>query len=356
MKKRIFALVCSALLLFVFSAVVLADEDIDAEDAGTTPDSFLYMFDRMGERLQLMFTFNTQEKAKLHIRFANERLAEMEAMADAGNEDLTESMNDEYENEMGYAQATYELMQQAGLNTTEIEEYMGNWTTVHIIVMRRVQNKTTAHVRARIEENVNGTMVRRTLMIHQFVKSNPALAAHLRVKLAEKIMDKIRNRVDAGDTDIDDDMEELDEEMEGADEALEEANKTGKSLHDVLAIVGNATAKHLEVLERVLAKVPDSAKPAIQRAINTSTQNRERLLNKIRARIQSNTGATTTTTTITDTTTTTIEGETTTTTQAPSGGGGTTSTTAQATTTTTAPQGQNNYSVVVAEGIGVDIV
>ena len=59
--------------------------------AGTTPDSPLYVFDQLGEDIQLAFTFDSQKKSELLLSYAKERLAESQTMI---NENKTQYVND----------------------------------------------------------------------------------------------------------------------------------------------------------------------------------------------------------------------------------------------------------------------
>jgi len=74
-----------------------------------------------------------------------------------------------------------------------------------------------------------------------------------------------------------------------------EMNETEKEINRTVALgrnatvlaehVSNVTYKHILVLERVLEKVPDQAKPAIEHVINVSIRGHERAVERILARI-----------------------------------------------------------------------
>ena len=46
-------------------------------DPGLAPGDFFYFLDKIGENLRLAFTFNKESKAKLHLKYARERVAEI---------------------------------------------------------------------------------------------------------------------------------------------------------------------------------------------------------------------------------------------------------------------------------------
>jgi hypothetical protein len=57
-------------------------EEESEVSAGVTPDSFFYLFDKVGENLQLLFTSDLQKESELLLQFANERLSESNQMVD----------------------------------------------------------------------------------------------------------------------------------------------------------------------------------------------------------------------------------------------------------------------------------
>ncbi|WP_415535215.1 DUF5667 domain-containing protein [Dehalobacter sp. 4CP] len=60
------------------------------DEAGVTPDSWLYSIEQMIESVQVAVTFSDEGKAELLVEFANERLAEAEIMSEQNQLDLME--------------------------------------------------------------------------------------------------------------------------------------------------------------------------------------------------------------------------------------------------------------------------
>ncbi|MCG1024861.1 DUF5667 domain-containing protein [Dehalobacter sp.] len=61
-----------------------------ADEAGVTPDSWLYSLEQMIESVQVAVTFSDAGKVELLVEFANERLAEAEIMSEQNQLDLME--------------------------------------------------------------------------------------------------------------------------------------------------------------------------------------------------------------------------------------------------------------------------
>lgn len=66
-------------------------------DAGLAPGDFFYFIDRFGEALNTAFTFNKEKKARKHIEYAKERVAEMDEVLnkpDAKLDDVADAKDD----------------------------------------------------------------------------------------------------------------------------------------------------------------------------------------------------------------------------------------------------------------------
>ena len=84
-------------------APTLISEDepaLEVEDAGITPDSAFYGLDKAMERVRLAFAFGKVNKAKLRLRYAEERLSEAEQMVGNGDEDAAAEAEDAYNDEL----------------------------------------------------------------------------------------------------------------------------------------------------------------------------------------------------------------------------------------------------------------
>ena len=64
----------------------------------------------------------------------------------------------------------------------------------------------------------------------------------------------------------------------------EKAQTKGENIEQVMARVGQATFKHLEVLAEVAEKVPEEAKPAIENAMKASLKGHEKAVQALKAR------------------------------------------------------------------------
>jgi len=74
---------------------------------------------------------------------------------------------------------------------------------------------------------------------------------------------------------------EYEDNLDKSQEIAAVAKGLGRNVTRVEELVALATSIHIEVLEGVLEKVPDVAKPAIERALTTSSRGQEQALNSL---------------------------------------------------------------------------
>lgn len=93
----------SLIALALVSAVVLISpvSALAATNAGVKPGNFWYSFDIAFEKINLFFTFNSESKAKKALEYANERLAEAEAVTEDAEAVKTAITN--YESNIAFA-------------------------------------------------------------------------------------------------------------------------------------------------------------------------------------------------------------------------------------------------------------
>ncbi|MDP3710630.1 MAG: DUF5667 domain-containing protein [bacterium] len=98
--KRFSTIILTLLLMVVFSLPVSASAAISP---GIKPGSFFYFFDTAFEKIGLFFTFNPEKKARKALEYADERLAEVEAVAGNKNTEAVKTAIINYESNIAFA-------------------------------------------------------------------------------------------------------------------------------------------------------------------------------------------------------------------------------------------------------------
>jgi hypothetical protein len=120
MKKiKILSLVLALVMALAIPTAVFAAEVAEEDslpDPGTNPDSPFYFMDCWGKQISLVFTFNAENKVQRALSFAEERLAEVEAMAEQNKVQAMECAANEYHNYLEIATQNMEKAMNQGVD------------------------------------------------------------------------------------------------------------------------------------------------------------------------------------------------------------------------------------------------
>jgi len=138
MKFNIIFIVLLLILVPVHAENASDNETIidDDVDAGTTPDNAWYFLDTFMDDLRLALTSGEESKIKLELEIAEERLAEVKAMA--LKEDIQGMIKAEKNHEKIFIKLQEELESQNG-NGTEVDEEVRNRFEHHNTEVTRVR-------------------------------------------------------------------------------------------------------------------------------------------------------------------------------------------------------------------------
>nr|MCK4929905.1 DUF4382 domain-containing protein [Nanoarchaeota archaeon] len=163
MKQKIMLL--GLLILLVSMTGVLAQEPelISAEpelevEAGTLPGNLFYGLDKAIEKIRLAFTFGNVKKAKLHMRFAEERLAELKVMVGKGKPEYIDDLVQEHDEELQEAQEEIDKAAAKGKSVEEVATHVAEMTYKHILVLERVLGKVPEQAKEHIQHAINASI------------------------------------------------------------------------------------------------------------------------------------------------------------------------------------------------------
>lgn len=235
------------LLMMVAPATALA-APADVE-AGLGPDSRFYWFDRMAERITLLFTLDPQAKSTALSKNGLERLAEAGEVED---EETVGKLVSEYVKNQEKAQdlagddidALAVISEDQGQALEQLNDLIENGEGVGEHEASKALT-TTARLLERQANRLEKIAA----------KDLPGEA-----EKAAKVIDKTTTRL----------SRLADKLAKKSDDSSETVGK--KTVEELSDHVLAATAKHLEVLERVLENAPDSARSAIEAALDNSAK------------------------------------------------------------------------------------
>jgi hypothetical protein len=157
MKKEILAIALMVTVVLGISSFVLAQANVTAPlpPAGLLPDNPFYGFKKFFENLQLFFTFNSEGKAKLHLQFAEQRLAELnQSLAENKTQNIPK-LEQDYQNELNETGRELNNTRALGRNATELAQHIAEETFKHQLVLENLLNKVPEQAKIHIENVIN---------------------------------------------------------------------------------------------------------------------------------------------------------------------------------------------------------
>ncbi len=280
MKNLFIVLLISILALTFFSGgVAYAQEDMELPDPGITPDSPFYFADKWAKQLSLMFTFREEAKVEKALRYAEERLSEMNAMLAQNKTRAATQATNEYNNCLAIATQYMEQARKKGVDTS------GDVTLAvskHIGVLNKSiddagENQqrimTDARERARIcQETAARTMA----------QSDPEKAIRTNLTLMEQQLNRIRVRSEEQQaTGLQEELQEFERLNNLGQEISQIAKGLGKGT-TVDQLIGQATANHLAVLAEVHERTQVQAQGTVENAMQVCVENHERIVTELK--------------------------------------------------------------------------
>ena len=255
------AVMAFALVVPMISAQETKTE-LEVVEPGIGPDSGLYGLDRAMERLRLAFTMRKAEKAKLKLKYAEERLAEVEDMI---VKNLTEEAEEAQEFHDEELNETEELVEEIETDSDEevAEEALAEVNEIRLGLMNHSERVAYVHnrilERMRLQENVSEEKIAHLEEV--FVKiQNKAL--EMEQKMAQK-RENVRTKYKVLSNKTDEEIEEIEEEvLEKLEEIKARRDERVQSREEIKARVQ-------EKIEEVKARVQER----IQERVNESQEN-----------------------------------------------------------------------------------
>lgn len=278
MKKIAFVFFILLFMLFV-SELVVAQE---LPSPGILPDNFFYGVKRWWEGAQLWFKFDPVDKAKFHSYLAEVRLAEAKAMADSGKSQYIQGLMNDYESEINTTENILETQETTGRNVTDIEETVANATHKHLAILENLLEKVPEPAKIHIEHAINASSKGCLRALKAIRRHSPEITSKLAARFAEADLNRSKILIEKIKVKLAQRRLELYKKfLNETGEANEKAEKLGKNVTALAEHVCSKIYKHIEVLERVLEKAPDQAKPALEHAINASMKSYEKCMERI---------------------------------------------------------------------------
>ena len=277
MKKfRVILLSCVIVSTLLFSGTVYAQIDEELPNPGITPDSSFYFLDIWGKKIGLFFAFGAEAKARKALQYAEERLAEAQVMAGKNKPQAVTVATGGYDEYMTMSVEKIGEASEEGVDISEVSEIVALATSKHLFVLDGVMDIVPEEAKEAIAQARGVSINGQGNALRALAGEKPERAIEINLAAVEGRLNRARAKAE------EDEFEEAEnavgefEVLSGFGEEISEiARGLGKDT-TVEQLVGRATSIHLEVLAEVYEKVPEQAKPAIERAMGVSVKGHER--------------------------------------------------------------------------------
>jgi hypothetical protein len=271
-------------LMLCLSGVAYAQEtETTLPDPGTTPDSPFYFMDKWGKQLSLMFTLNAGEKTDKALRYADERMAEMDAMlAHNKIKEATQAAN-EYQ---WCLQTATKNMEQARLKGNDISEDVALKAEKHLGYLCDNTENTSEDALMLMTQTKERAMTYQETALRNMAQGDPEKAAQFNVQLMTRQLNRIRIQAEEANGEAVQARLEVYNRLGNLGEDISQiARQLGKGA-TVDQIIGMATAQHLEVLNQVQQRVQGEAQQAVKATFQNRVQTHEQAVKRLQEQNQ----------------------------------------------------------------------
>ena len=273
---RTILLSCVIVSTLLFSGTAYAQIDEELPNPGITPDSSFYFLDIWGKKVGLFFAFGAEAKARKALQYAEERLAEAHVMAGKNKPQAVTVATGGYDEYMTMSVEKIGEASEEGVDISEVSEIVALATSKHLFVLDGVMDIVPEEAKEAIAQARGVSINGQGNALRALAGEKPERAIEINLAAVEGRLNRARTKAE----------EDEFEEAENAIGEFEELYKFGEEISEIARglgkdttveqLVGRATSIHLEVLGEVYEKVPEQAKPAIEKAMGVSVKGHER--------------------------------------------------------------------------------
>jgi len=266
------ALLIWIFLLFGFFANGWAQQT-ELPNPGLTPDSPFYLLEEIAEEIGTFFTFGDIKKAERYATLATERIAELKAMVEKGKSEAAEKALVRYQKQLESSLSRIKKAEEKGKDVSKVNEIVSEATGQHFIVLDQLLEICPEKARQAIVKAKEVSMNGQRTALKALAKQDPEKAIKINLKMVENRLEKAKEKAEKKETEeVEKAIEEFEDQEEFEKEILKTAQNSGKDVSSALQLSKEATTSHLKTLSEVYKKVSPEAKPAIEKAMETSVK------------------------------------------------------------------------------------
>ncbi len=268
----------SVILVIILTVSALGGGTVYAAQ-DSLPGEVLYPVKLATEQIRMILPGDYVVKAERALSFAKRRVGEIEALAEKERPQYLGLGVEGYDDALNMTLARIERAGDRGLATGNITARVAEATTKHLSVLDTVYDMVPPEAKAAIAHARNVSETGYFHALAALAKNNTVRAAEMNLAAMEGRLNRISIRARVGDAEgVEIALHQFEAMGESGEEISRIARETGINITSVEELMARATFGHLQVLAEAYDKVPEQAKPAIERTMaNLMIRHQERV-------------------------------------------------------------------------------
>ncbi|MGQ9546283.1 MAG: DUF5667 domain-containing protein [Dehalococcoidia bacterium] len=247
------------------------------------PGDALYTVKLATEELTMGLAGGDIARAERALTFAERRVREMKALAARGRSQDLNLAAENYACALNLTLANMEQARNRRLDAANVTARVAEATTRHLSVLDRVWDMVPDQAKAAIAHARNVSQTGYFHALAALAKNNTVLAAEMNLAAMQRRLERIEETAQDEEA-LQIALQQFEAMSEFNEEIYRIAEQFGLNATQVEELVAEASGKHLERLAEVWEKVPDQAKPAIERAMANAMKRYQRRLQRLEQR------------------------------------------------------------------------
>jgi len=192
-------------------------------------------------------------------------------MVEKGKSEAAEKALVRYQKQLENSLTRINKAEEEGKDVSKVTEIVSEATGRHFIVLDQVLEMCPEQARQAVLKAKEASMNGQRSALKALAKQDPENKINL--KMAENRLEKAKKKAEKKETEkAKKAIEEFKDQEEFEKEILKTAQNSGKDISSALQLSKEATTSHLKTLSEVYKKVSPEAKPAIEKAMETSVK------------------------------------------------------------------------------------
>ncbi|MFA5086297.1 MAG: DUF333 domain-containing protein [Candidatus Paceibacterota bacterium] len=200
MKKTALFLIVLSLFAssLVFAADINTNEALNVASPTVLPTSPFYFLKEIGRNIQTILTIDPVQKAELKLKFANEKLAEADKVAETGDAEAIDKALNNYEKGIESLKQYVEVLKKDNPNNQKLLEGLAENSVNHQQILNKIAESGVQEKAEAIKEKAVGTLANGTLDLASPEKAKEAIekAVGNNTETASNKTDILNNIVD----------------------------------------------------------------------------------------------------------------------------------------------------------------